>query len=166
MDTELLFKLGKPAFYLTAMDASQFADFYDQLTIDRPNAVVRTIRGNKCRTVDNFFNEFAASLQFPYYFGENWDAFEECINDMTWLKGDAYILMVDDAQQFLSEADSEDIDVFLRLISSANLQWASSTEGFSDSHPTTPFHILLRCPEAIDPSLSSAEFDTLQLAVT
>jgi hypothetical protein len=29
--------------------------------------------------------EFAASFQFPYYFGENWPAFDECINDLSWL---------------------------------------------------------------------------------
>lgn len=39
------------------------------------------------RCVDSkaaFLAQAAAALRFPGYFGHNWDAFEECINDMSW----------------------------------------------------------------------------------
>jgi len=35
---------------------------------------VRLVRGHKSRAVDGLFDEFAAALQFPYYFGANWAA--------------------------------------------------------------------------------------------
>jgi hypothetical protein len=38
---------------------------------------VRMTRGRKMRTVDGLFDEMAAALQFPCYFGANWDAFSE-----------------------------------------------------------------------------------------
>ena len=46
---------------------------------------VRTVRGRKIRTVGRLFDEMAAALQFPYYFGENWPAFDECLADIDWL---------------------------------------------------------------------------------
>lgn len=47
--------------------------------------VVRSIRGHKCRTIDGMIDEFSSALQFPWYFGENWPAFDECICDLDWL---------------------------------------------------------------------------------
>ena len=46
---------------------------------------VRTVRGRKMRTVGRLFDEMAAALQFPHYFGENWPAFDECLADIDWL---------------------------------------------------------------------------------
>jgi hypothetical protein len=62
---------------------------------------VRLIRGRKCHTKQAFFDEVGAALQFPYYFGENWDAFDECINDLTWLPAQEYILIISNAEQLL-----------------------------------------------------------------
>jgi hypothetical protein len=51
--------------------------------------VVRTLRGVKMQTVQQLFDEFAAALQFPWYFGENWAAFDECLTDLAWLPPEA-----------------------------------------------------------------------------
>ena len=40
----------------------------------------------------------AASMQFPSYFGGNWDALEECLRDLSWLGGSGYALIVRDAE--------------------------------------------------------------------
>lgn len=36
-------------------------------------------------TADGVFAEFAAAFQFPWYFGYNWDALDECLTDLDWL---------------------------------------------------------------------------------
>ncbi|MFE6749150.1 barstar family protein [Kitasatospora purpeofusca] len=42
---------------------------------------LRLVRGANCRTRAALFAEWAGALSFPGYFGHNWDAFEECLND-------------------------------------------------------------------------------------
>jgi hypothetical protein len=66
--------------------------------------LVRELRGSKMSTVSALFDEFAAALQFPYYFGENKDAFDECMRDLDEFVGIAagYVLVIRDAEQVLS----------------------------------------------------------------
>jgi hypothetical protein len=37
------------------------------------------------QSVDELFEQLCERLQFPDYFGHNWDAFEECVRDLSWL---------------------------------------------------------------------------------
>jgi hypothetical protein len=69
--------------------------------------VVRFLRGAKMTEVAGVFDQFSAALQFPYYFGENWAAFSECIQDLSWLPASHYVIVVLDAVDVLKEADEE-----------------------------------------------------------
>src|SRR5438552_17320122 len=57
------------------------------------HAACRVLRGHKCRTSDQLFDEFGAALQFPEYFGENWDALNDCLTDLAWLPAAEYPLV-------------------------------------------------------------------------
>lgn len=48
----------------------------------------------------SFFRRLARDLQFPSYFGENWDAFEECLNDMAWAPAPGYVILLENWQTF------------------------------------------------------------------
>jgi Barstar (barnase inhibitor) len=57
------------------------------------------------RTVERLFDEMAAALQFPYYFGENWPAFAECLADMEWLPlAVGIVVLIYDTTEVLSDA--------------------------------------------------------------
>lgn len=43
---------------------------------------VVVVNGATCRTAEQLFSVFAATLSFPDYFGHNWDAFDECLSDL------------------------------------------------------------------------------------
>jgi diadenosine tetraphosphate (Ap4A) HIT family hydrolase len=81
MNYSKLFEVGKPPFFTLVIDTASLDSLYLQLFDKYKGAIIRMIRGNKSKTTPDFFNEVAAALQFPYYFGENWDAFNDCIKD-------------------------------------------------------------------------------------
>ncbi|WP_327143873.1 barstar family protein [Nocardia sp. NBC_01327] len=69
----------------------------------------RELRGRKMRTVAEVFDEFAAAFQFPYYFGQNKDAFDECLRDLDEFVGPAqgYVVVVRNAALLLTEQPEE-----------------------------------------------------------
>src|SRR5262245_17994548 len=104
MDLDRLLRPEKP--YLHLFLASE-ADAWELLgnfarSAARPVAA-RMIRGQKAETTAALFDEFAAALQFPAHFGENWDALSDCLTDLEWLPADAYILCITSALRFLAK---------------------------------------------------------------
>jgi hypothetical protein len=142
---ERLFALGKPCFYMIEMDKPPFHDITLQLTKSHKESVIRIIRGRKSKTLHDFFNEISAALQFPYYFGENGAAFSECITDLDWLEGDAYLLIIDDAHVLLQDSE-EDFRIILQYLESANEEWLTPNKYIPRQRQTTPFHVLFQCP--------------------
>jgi hypothetical protein len=106
---------------------------------------VRTLRGRKMRTVPSLFDEWAAALQFPSYFGENWAAFDECVSDMDWLPlAGGTVLLVLDAEQTLAD-DAEDLPTLVRVLASASQAYARPIEGGEWwDRPAVPFHVVLQ----------------------
>ena len=41
-----------------------------------------------------FLTEMARALDFPAYFGMNWDALQECLTDMSWKPAAGYVLLL------------------------------------------------------------------------
>lgn len=72
------------------------------------------INGNTARDKASFMDTIAEALNFPDYFGANWDAFAECLNDLSWCKR-AVILVVDNSENLLSFS-RKDREVFFEII--------------------------------------------------
>jgi hypothetical protein len=150
MDTDQLFKPQKHAFYLAVLDNSAFADLYLQLTLDHPEAAIRRIRGEKCTTATGFFDEVSAALQFPYYFGDNWDSFEECVNDLSWMRGKAYILMVTDAPRLLQDAEARHLHVLMDILAGGEPSRRDAGRA-QDETRQVPFNFVFQCrPAEVD----------------
>jgi RNAse (barnase) inhibitor barstar len=98
---------------------------------------VRVVRGKKMRTATDLFDEFAAAFQFPDYFGENWNAFDECLDDLEWLPATEYVLLLLEAGDALSHESEEEFSVFIRILHSVSQSW-------HDTQQKT-FEVLLQC---------------------
>jgi RNAse (barnase) inhibitor barstar len=72
----------------------------------RTKATVRIVRGRRCRTGPALFQEWAAALQFPSYFGDNWDAFEECLTDREWLPGRLHVVLLTEVPHVLEDEEA------------------------------------------------------------
>ena len=59
-------------------------------------AYVALIRGNLCRTLEDFYKEISAAMRFPSYFGWNWAALDDCIRDLAWLRFSSLLIVIDD----------------------------------------------------------------------
>jgi hypothetical protein len=81
----------------------------------RDDMVVRVLRGSRSASRKELFQEWAAALQFPYYFGHNWAALDECLDDLEWLPARRYVLFLTEFQDVLAAAD-EDLRSFIRIL--------------------------------------------------
>jgi len=98
-------------------------------------AVIRIVRGKRCETCERLFQEWAAALQFPSYFGENWDAFEECLSDLEWLPPGGLVLFITRADRLLEFAPEGDLDMLAHILITVAKEWRSS-------HPIAPLHLV------------------------
>jgi RNAse (barnase) inhibitor barstar len=103
-------------------EASTLTDWVWACAREDVGAAVRVLRGGKMRAVGGFYDEVGAALQFPYYFGENLAALDECLRDLEWLPADRYVVVVRDAADVLADAD-EAFDAWLDILRGAQDSW-------------------------------------------
>jgi len=108
---------------------------------------VHRIRGEKSRSAADLFDEFQMALEFPTYFGHNWDAFSDCITDLSWLQaGAGIVLLVTEPGEVLREPGNAELSRLVRLLDAAANEWGRSvSEGQWWDRPPVPFHVVLAC---------------------
>ena len=106
---------------------------------------LRIIQGTKCQTTAGLLTEHARALDFPDYFGHNWDALEECLTDLEWLPAKGYILLITDAGCVLPD-DEEEYETFLEILRDAGEAWGTGQAGMG-TRRATPFHALFAVSE-------------------
>jgi hypothetical protein len=99
---------------------------------------LRQIHGKKCGTAAGVFDEFARALDFPDYFGHNWDALEECLADLEWIPAKGYVLLVTEAQAVIPD-DEEDYETLLEVLNDAGEAWSKA---HTADGRRAPFHVL------------------------
>jgi RNAse (barnase) inhibitor barstar len=121
------------------------------------DTVIRVLRGNHMSTVDSLLVEFASALQFPSYFGHNFNALKDCLTDLAWLPASAYVLCVTHAEMVLADAPPDDLGALLQLLLTVCATWAKAertTEPWSRS--AIAFHVILQARRAEGPRLARA----------
>jgi RNAse (barnase) inhibitor barstar len=115
-----------------------------------PQVTAVILRGQKMRSHQGMFDEFAAALQFPYYFGENWNALNDCLRDLEWLRKGPVALFVMDAVHVLAQADAADFGGLVGLLGDVAEEWSHDT----DFSAARPFHTILHASSDEAPALA------------
>jgi hypothetical protein len=68
----------------------------------------------------------ARALQFPAWFGANWDALEDCLTDLSWLEAAGYVLLLERS----ADLPKEEFAVLTDVLGSAARHWAARGKPF------------------------------------
>jgi RNAse (barnase) inhibitor barstar len=80
------------------------------------------VRLEGVQTKEGFLAAVAQALDFPDWFGHNWDALEDCLTDMSWQPADGYLVILSRAQDF-RRAQEEEFAMALRIFDAAADFW-------------------------------------------
>ena len=74
----------------------------------RAEDIVDAIQGSNLRVTrvglsgvtgkEELLDRVSKALQFPDYFGRNWDALTDCLADLSWIESRGHVLLFEDAQ--------------------------------------------------------------------
>ncbi|MFN0136082.1 MAG: barstar family protein [Phycisphaerae bacterium] len=120
---------------------------------DARRVLVRYLRGSAVRDTHALFSEYSAAMQFPYYFGRNWDAFNDCLCDLSWLlyewfdgRGEvvpaAIITIMLDADDVLPD-DPAAFRTWVELLHDAGESWLHP-ESSNSNRPPVVFRTILQ----------------------
>lgn len=93
--------------------------------------------GRQIASKGAFLAACASALEFPAYFGNNWDALHDSIRDLSWAPARrGYLLLYEDAGHFAAAAPA-DFTVALDILRAAVASWRETP---------TPMTVLLSRP--------------------
>ncbi len=98
------------------------------------------IEGKKIEKKEQFLNHASVAMHFPDYFGGNWDAFADCLEDLSWHEAKGYVVLFDHYDGLASHAHGQ-FDTLLEIFQSAVEFWREQGK---------PMFILLRGKPALE----------------
>ncbi|MEI2432515.1 barstar family protein [Lysobacter yananisis] len=121
------------AYFIDARDSQALADAATELGF----ALARVDFAG-CRDKDDALARIAAGLRFPEWFGGNWDALDDSVNDLSWWPAPGYLLLIERAGAWQA-AHADDAATLVEILGDAAQDWAKTR---------VPFWALLPLPEA------------------
>lgn len=77
----------------------------------------------------DLLDAFASDLEFPEYFGQNWDALSDCLMDFSWREAEGYVLVLEGTHH-LEEALGEDYDILMEILEETIKFWQEQDTPF------------------------------------
>jgi hypothetical protein len=97
----------------------------------RAEEIVDAVSGSKLRLAKIPYGEkalvlknIAAALEFPDWFGQNWDALEDCLSDLSWRHAAGHVLVFEGAR------NGDDLGVLIDILRSSAEYWAGRGKPF------------------------------------
>lgn len=138
---------GPPWFYLATQPATEVESLlWPPSLLARHSISVRWLRARLTRTIDGLHQEMAAALQFPSYYGNNWDAMRDCLRDLTWCDAPSHLIVFWGCDELLADEPTNQLQTFGRQFRGFATELMEPYQ-FSDAftRPVTAFHVLFQC---------------------
>jgi RNAse (barnase) inhibitor barstar len=71
----------------------------------------------------------ARALKFPEWFGKNWDALNDCLTDLSWLHGNGWVIIFENAKD-LAERKPQVFQNAVEVFQSASDHWRRAGKPF------------------------------------
>jgi len=98
------------------------------------------LEGQKIEKKEQFLNHAAVVMKFPSHFGNNWDAFYDCLTDMEWVDEETrgYLVYFDHTDAFANHHESQ-LETVIELFQDAVEFWQGEGKSMlvllSGAHP-------------------------------
>lgn len=104
------------------------------------------IDGYKCQSLQSFLTEISIAFRFPSYYGNNINAFWDCIGDLSWIKEKNYALIIKNSSIFLKNEDEKTRNDVFVLLKRVTNDWAGvpNFEGEEEYRQKSDFKILFQ----------------------
>jgi len=80
------------------------------------------IDGSKCTTRKTFFEVFSSALKFPDHFSNNWDSFNDCLQDVFLPNNKSFLIYIDHMNLLLSKEPKQLFHFYENLFSLVELE--------------------------------------------
>lgn len=105
------------AYFVDAREGGSLAEAADALDFE----VVHIDLGQR-DDKDSVLQRFAQALRFPAWFGGNLDALADSLGDLSWLRADGYLLLIEHSDAW-RQADDENFAAMLDILNEAAVTW-------------------------------------------
>ena len=136
-DTE---KINSPQTPMLHVYDGNAEELFSQLS-DNAHGQLRILEGGRMTTDEEVLHEFFIELNFPSYFGDNYDALHDCLTDLAWIDlSKGLVILIKDVDAIYN-ANKELFLLVFEMLRDASVYWAIPGDG----HESTPVNIILQC---------------------
>lgn len=103
---------------------------------------------------------FATSMNFPLYFGANWNALLDLTRDLSWTKAEGHVLIIANANA-LPSLPHELFSTLVDVLEATTRDWRDERGEYGERPGPVPFHTIFSGSDGLRESLRSALMEPL-----
>lgn len=100
--------------------------FIESIHLYRPDNAYVTFLSSGIKTKEELFMELSKNLRFPEYFGYNWDALADCLQDLHWIEQMGVVLIHEE----ILALDRISVNNYLHILIEASENWKEGNEHY------------------------------------
>ncbi|MGB5081112.1 MAG: barstar family protein [Burkholderiales bacterium] len=77
----------------------------------------------------DFLAQLSRSLRFPEWFGGNWDAFADCLKDLSWLQAKGWVVILEKSKHFCG-GHGHEFEEAMEIMAEAADHWRAQGKPF------------------------------------